>query len=102
MINTKTKLRESSLNINYKKIALIILTLSLSMFLIVPLGYLCIQAFMDSKGNFIGLSNFYEYLNSPTLMKSLGNTIFVSLTSTVIATVLAMFYAYGLRRANVL
>ncbi|MGL5616585.1 MAG: putative 2-aminoethylphosphonate ABC transporter permease subunit [Sarcina sp.] len=101
MINTKINVKEKALNIDLKKVALIALTLILSMFLIVPLGYLCIQAFMDSKGNFIGLSNFYEYLNSPALMKSLGNTIFVSLTSTVIATVLAMFYAYGLRRANV-
>lgn len=84
-----------------KKLVLGIMTFTLSMFLIVPLGYLFIQAFMNSDGEFVGLANFYQYINSPALLTSLGNTIFVSLTSTVIATVLAMIYAYGLRRANV-
>lgn len=101
MLAKKITFGEKLFNVDYKKIALIFLTLVLSMFLIVPLGYLCVQAFLDSNGNFIGLSNFYEYLSSPTLMKSLGNTIFISITSTSIATVLAMLYSYGLRRAKV-
>ncbi|MEG0295702.1 MAG: putative 2-aminoethylphosphonate ABC transporter permease subunit [Clostridium sp.] len=93
---TKDRVRFDS-----KKLVLGIMTFTLSMFLIVPLGYLFIQAFMNSDGEFVGLANFYQYINSPALLTSLGNTIFVSLTSTVIATVLAMIYAYGLRRANV-
>lgn len=89
------------IDVDYKKILLFILTFILAMFLIVPLGYLFIQAFMDQNGEFVGLANFQEYLSSPALVKSLGNTIFVSLTSTSIATILALGYAYGLRRANV-
>lgn len=87
-------------NIDLKKIALIILCITLSMFLIVPLGYLGVQAFMDSSGNFVGFANFLEYMKSEALVKSLWNTIFVSGTSTIIATILAFAYAYGLRRAN--
>lgn len=98
MIESKVSNKGSTLDL--KKISLGIICLILSIFLIVPLGYLSIQAFMDSRGNFVGLANFYEYLSSPALVKSLGNTIFVSLTSTVIATVLALIYAYGLRRAK--
>lgn len=96
-----TAITKEALNINYKKIILIGLTLILAVFLIIPLGYLFVQAFMDMDGNFVGLANFYEYLKSPALMKSFGNTLFVSATSTLIATILALVYAYGLRRANV-
>ena len=101
MINSRLITEKQTLNIDFKKISLIIICLSLSIFLIIPLAYLCVQAFMDSKGNFIGLANFYEYLNSPTLVKSIGNTIFVAISSTAIATILALAYSYGLRRANI-
>lgn len=101
MINSRLITEKQTLNIDLKKISLIIICLSLSIFLIIPLAYLCVQAFMDSKGNFIGLANFYEYLNSPALVKSIGNTIFVAISSTSIATILALAYSYGLRRANI-
>ncbi|MGL5634063.1 MAG: putative 2-aminoethylphosphonate ABC transporter permease subunit [Sarcina sp.] len=101
MLERKIDFKDKLSYWNYKKIILIGLIVGLSIFLIIPLGYLCIQAFMDSEGNFIGLSNFYEYLSSPVLMKSLGNTIFISITSTSIAIALAMLYSYGIRRANV-
>lgn len=101
MINSRLITEKQTLNIDFKKISLIIICLSLSIFLIIPLAYLCVQAFMDSKGNFIGLANFYEYLNSPALVKSIGNTIFVAISSTSIATILALVYSYGLRRANI-
>lgn len=101
MINSRLITEKQTLNIDFKKISLIIICLSLSIFLIIPLAYLCVQAFMDSKSNFIGLANFYEYLNSPALVKSIGNTIFVAISSTSIATILALAYSYGLRRANI-
>ncbi len=101
MINSRLITEKQTLNIDFKKISLIIICLFLSIFLIIPLAYLCFQAFMDSKGNFIGLTNFYEYLNSPALVKSIGNTIFVAISSTLIATILALAYSYGLRRANI-
>ncbi|WP_297439109.1 putative 2-aminoethylphosphonate ABC transporter permease subunit [uncultured Clostridium sp.] len=88
-------------SMNMKKIILIILCLVLSIFLIVPLAYLGVQAFSDIDGNFIGLANFSEYLKSKTMRSSFFNTLFVALTSTSIATVLAFLYAYGLRRASV-
>ena len=101
MINLNLIKEKETLNIDLKKISLIIICLALSVFLIVPLAYLCVQAFMDSKGNFIGLTNFYEYLKSPALMKSIANTVLVAVSSTMIATILALAYSYGLRRANI-
>ncbi|MGL5379066.1 ABC transporter permease subunit, partial [Clostridium sp.] len=86
---------------DFKKAILALLTFILAIFLVVPLGILFTQAFLDSNGSFVGLENFYEYIKSPALLKSLSNTIFVSLSSTIIATVLALIYAYGLRRANI-
>lgn len=87
--------------IDLKKVIFIALVFILSMFLIVPLGYLFVQAFMNMDGEFVGLTNFYEYLKSPALVQSFKNTMFVSFTSTLIATVLALVYAYGLRRSNI-
>lgn len=84
-----------------KKVILIILCFSLSMFLIVPLIYLASCAFMDSSGNFIGFANFREYLESPTLIKSFLNTMVVSLLSTTVATIFALAFAYGIRRTNI-
>lgn len=87
--------------IDLKKVIFVALVFILSMFLIVPLGYLFVQAFMNMDGEFVGLTNFYEYLKSPALVQSFKNTMFVSFTSTLIATVLALVYAYGLRRSNI-
>lgn len=87
--------------IELKKVIFVALVFILSMFLIVPLGYLFVQAFMNMDGEFVGLTNFYEYLKSPALVQSFKNTMFVSFTSTLIATVLALVYAYGLRRSNI-
>lgn len=87
--------------IDLKKVIFIALVFILSMFLIVPLGYLFVQSFMNMDGEFVGLTNFYEYLKSPALVQSFKNTMFVSFTSTLIATVLALVYAYGLRRSNI-
>lgn len=87
--------------IDLKKVIFVALVFILSMFLIVPLGYLFVQAFMNMDGEFVGLTNFYEYLKSPALVQSFKNTMFVSFTSTLIAIVLALVYAYGLRRSNI-
>ena len=87
--------------IDLKKVIFVALVFILSMFLIVPLGYLFVQAFMNMDGEFVGLTNFYEYLKSPALVQSFKNTMFVSFTSTLIATVLALVYEYGLRRSNI-
>lgn len=95
------KLKKCTNDLDLNKIILTILIIILSIFLIVPLGNLFIQAFMDSNGNFIGFANFYEYIKSPVLMQSFVNTTFVASISTIIATVLALIYSYGLRRANV-
>ena len=56
--------------IDLKKVIFIALVFILSMFLIVPLGYLFVQAFMNMDGEFVGLTNFYEYLKSPALVQS--------------------------------
>lgn len=97
----KFKLNKYTNELDLNKLILSIFIVILSIFLLVPLGNLFMQAFMDSTGKFIGLANFNEYITSPTLIKSIGNTTFVATISTIIATILALIYAYGLRRANV-
>lgn len=99
-LKIRTLDRKSALDFDFKKISLVVLTIIMAVFLVVPIMYLFIQAFMNKSGEFIGLANFNEYLKSPALLKSLLNTLVVSISSTSIAVFLALIYAYALTRCN--
>ena len=49
------------------------------LFLVFPLGALIIKSVQDSKGNFIGFSNYSLYLQEPALFQSFFNSLFISL-----------------------
>lgn len=98
--NNKAKNR-ISFKADAKEYYLIAMVMLLSIFLLIPIIYLFLQAFLDKDGNFIGLSNFYEYLTSEALIISLKNTISVSLISTSISIISALVFAYGLTRTNI-
>lgn len=98
--NNKVKNR-ISFKADVKEYYLIAMVMLLSIFLLIPIIYLFLQAFLDKDGNFIGLSNFYEYLTSEALIISLKNTISVSLISTSISIISALVFAYGLTRTNI-
>lgn len=96
--NIKNK---SSSKFDMKQALLIIMVMLLTVFLLSPILYLFLQAFLDQSGNFVGFANFKEYLSSQALLSSLKNTIFVSLASTSISLILALVFAYGLSRTNI-
>lgn len=73
----------------------------LCLFLIVPLSFLFIMAFLDVNGDFVGLQNFTFYLHNSALLISLKNTLFVSLTSTFFGVGFAMICAYAILRTNI-
>ena len=46
-----------------------------------------------------GLSNFINYFSTPALFKSIQNSLFISLISTIITVILAFWFAYALNRS---
>ncbi|MGL4820520.1 MAG: ABC transporter permease subunit [Bacilli bacterium] len=55
----------------------------------------------SETGEWVGLANFIEYMQSPTLQSSAVHSLTVSVYTTIIATTLALCYAFALTRANV-
>ncbi|HBF7900099.1 putative 2-aminoethylphosphonate ABC transporter permease subunit [Clostridioides difficile] len=100
-ISSKSISLKSKMNLDIKKCMLTVLVMSLVIFLLAPIIYLFVQAFLDKDGVFVGLQNFQEYLASESLLNSLKNTIFVSVISTVISLALALVYAYALTRTKI-
>ena len=69
--------------------------------MVLPLFSLFRQAFLDGRGDFVGLANYRSYFASPAFWSSLRNTIDISLTTTLIAVPLGFLYAYALTRTRI-
>ncbi|MBM3565547.1 MAG: putative 2-aminoethylphosphonate ABC transporter permease subunit [Alphaproteobacteria bacterium] len=63
-----------------------------------PLYSLLAKSFRDETGQFIGLANYVTYFSTPALMYSIGNSVTVTLITTLIAVPFAFLFAYGLTR----
>ena len=68
------------------------------LFLVLPLGALIIKSVQDSKGHFIGLSNYVLYLKEPALFQSFFNSLFIAIVSTIFVVVFAFLFAYAITR----
>jgi iron(III) transport system permease protein len=65
---------------------------------LLPLFQLLSKSMTDKQGLFAGLENFVHYFNTPALSSSLGNSLFVSLITTILAVSFGFVYAYALTR----
>ncbi|MEF2230524.1 MAG: putative 2-aminoethylphosphonate ABC transporter permease subunit, partial [Pseudodesulfovibrio sp.] len=52
---------------------------------ILPLAQLLSKSLFDNQGVFVGLANYVEYFTTPALRQSIGNSLFVSVTTTLIS-----------------
>lgn len=68
-------------------------------FLAAPLLAILVQAAQDDQGQFVGLRNFFSYLQTPSLLQSLWNSVWVSGLVTLIVVPLAFVFAYALTRS---
>jgi iron(III) transport system permease protein len=68
-------------------------------FLAAPLLAILQQALQDDQGRFVGSKNFLSYLQTPALLHSLWNSIWVSSLVTLIVLPLAFTFAYALTRS---
>jgi iron(III) transport system permease protein len=67
--------------------------------LAVPLGIMLAKSLQGPQGAFVGVANYVQYFSTPALVQSIGNSLWVSLVSTLITVPLAFVYAYALTRS---
>lgn len=71
----------------------------LTMGVLLPLLSMLLNSVRDAQGNWTGLRYFAEYLQSPNLLQSVKNTLWLGLVLTVSVITLAFSYAYALTRS---
>lgn len=64
-----------------------------------PLYAILSKSFKNHDGEFVGLVNYIEYFNTPSLTYSIKNSLTISLITTVISVGIAFTLAYGLNRS---
>ncbi|PYN20764.1 MAG: hypothetical protein DMD99_21875 [Candidatus Rokuibacteriota bacterium] len=77
-----------------------IIGLCLVIALALPLGLMLGKSVQGPKDEFVGLANYVRYFSTPALFQSIGNSLWVSILSTVITVPSAFFYAYALTRSR--
>lgn len=85
-----------------KRFLLLFSALWLGVVVVLPLVQLLSKSFLDNQGHFVGLFNYMEYFSTPILRNSIGNSIYVSVTTTLISVLLGFGFAYALTRTNLL
>jgi len=68
--------------------------------LALPLGLMLAKSLQGPKEEFVGLANYVRYFSTPALFQSIGNSLWVSILSTLITVPLAFVYAYALTRSR--
>ena len=79
--------------------ALLLVVLALIAFLAAPLLAILLQAVEGNQGEFVGLKNFIAYAQTPALLDSLWNSLWVSALVTLVTVPLAFGFAYALTRS---
>jgi iron(III) transport system permease protein len=79
--------------------ALVLVALVLLAFLAAPLARILLQAMQGRDDRFVGLANFIAYAQTPALLTSLWNSLWVSAVVTLVTVPLAFGAAYALTRS---
>ena len=65
---------------------------------LLPVTQLLWKSFLSPEGEFSSLANYVAYFNNPALSASLTNSLYVSVLTTLISTLLGFAFAYALTR----
>jgi len=79
--------------------ALLLVALALLVFLAAPLVAILQKSVQDSDGSFVALANFIAYAQTPALLQSLWNSVWVSAAVTAVTVPTAFVFAYALTRS---
>ena len=80
--------------------ALVLVALALLVFVAAPLFTLLQKAVQDDADRFVGLANFISYAQTPTLLQSVWNSVWVSVLATLVTVPTAFLFAYALTRSR--
>lgn len=83
-----------------QKLLIILMVLGLVVAIVLPLLQLVMKALSNEQGQFIGFANFIEYFSTPSLVKSMYNTLFIAITTGVISVTLGFTFAYAVTRTE--
>jgi iron(III) transport system permease protein len=81
-------------------VALAAVALALLAFLAAPLAAILQKSLQDGEGRFVALANFIAYAQTPALLQSLWNSLWVSAVVTVVTVPTAFVFAYALARSR--
>jgi iron(III) transport system permease protein len=82
------------------RICMALIGLYLLVALALPLGAMLAKSFQSPAGGFVGLANYLAYFQTPALARSIYNSFFVAVLSTLITVPFAFVYAYALTRSR--
>ena len=80
--------------------ALVLVALALLVFVAAPLFTLLQKAVQDDADRFVGLANFISYAQTPALLQSVWNSLWVSALATIVTIPTAFLFAYALTRSR--
>ena len=80
---------------------LLLLAAALLVFLTVPLAMILVRSVEGRAGEFVGIANFVQYVQSPALAQSTWNTLTFACLTTLVTVPLAFFFAYAMQRSCV-
>lgn len=78
---------------------LVLLACALLVFLTVPLAMILVRSVEGRAGEFVGLANFMQYVQSPSLAQSTRNTLTFAALTTLTTVPLAFLFAYAIQRS---
>lgn len=78
---------------------LLLLAVVILVAVVLPLSTIFLTSVQNKDGLFVGISNYIEYFQTPALVDSIFNTLFVGVVTTVIVISMAFVYAYALTRS---
>ncbi|HEX5638887.1 MAG TPA: putative 2-aminoethylphosphonate ABC transporter permease subunit [Burkholderiaceae bacterium] len=78
---------------------IILLAIALLVFLTVPLAMILVRSVEDRAGEFVGIANFVQYVQSAALAQSTRNTLTFAALTTLVTVPLAFLFAYAIQRS---
>ena len=80
---------------------LVLLASGLLVFLAVPMAMILLRSAENRDGVFVGLANFNQYFQSPSVGNSLRNTLQFAVLTTLVTVPLAFGFAYAIQRSRI-
>ncbi len=78
---------------------IVLLLVALVVFLTVPLAMILVRSVEGRGGEFVGIANFVQYVQSPALAQSTRNTLTFAIWTTAVTVPLAFLFAYAMQRS---